>query len=286
MKIDSLSGLRQTIRAVVTVWERCKEMGCDVLCTRRLNQDALENLLGAIRQRGGEHDHPDATQFRFAYKHTILNALMTAPSTANCEADGDGLVAALGMMTRASKAEEVTLASPESTGRDLTDLHGVTMIDAVAENCISYVAGYLFHKADVGCSVCHDALVKGTNVATLASETLAALKSHTSLTCFDVGSLELPTPTFLSFVTQCYVTFSVRARSLVLESNISKSLVGCMLASKQAEVLRAELCHPALLATMAATYTRLMMHSLCQRLARECATRGQARKSRKLNKLR
>ena len=165
------------------------------------------------------------------------------------------------------------------------------MIDAVAENCISYVAGYLLHKADVGCSVCHDALVKGTNIATWASETLAALKSHTSLTCFDVGSLELPTQTFLSFVTQCYVMFSVRARSLVLESNITKSLVGCMLASKQAKVLRTELtertelCHPALLATMAATYTRLMMHSLCQRLARECARRGQACKSRKLNKL-
>ena len=284
VKIDSLAGLRQTIRGVQSLWDHCKQVGCSVLCTRRLNQDALENLFGTIRQRGGQHDHPDPTQFRHSYKHAVLNGLMTAPGTANCEADGDSLVAALGVMTRSS-ACQISDSASASTSERQTD-GGLTMLDAVTENCISYVAGYLNHKSHRGCAVCQDALVKGNNVATMASETLTALKSHTSLTCLDVGSLNLPTPAFMEFVKLCYVTFSVRARSLVLSSGIAKSLVEVILASRQAAALRADMCHPVLLRTMAATYTRLMLHSLAQRLTREGVTRGQGRKSRKLAKVR
>ena len=50
--IDSVRGLQQTIRFVLTLWDLCKEAGMTYLCTRRLNQDPLEKLFGVIRQKG------------------------------------------------------------------------------------------------------------------------------------------------------------------------------------------------------------------------------------------
>ena len=37
--IDSIRGLRQTIKGVVKIWDLCQAAGCTFLCTRRLNQD-------------------------------------------------------------------------------------------------------------------------------------------------------------------------------------------------------------------------------------------------------
>ena len=84
VKINSPSGLRSTIGAVISVWEQFEEVGCEDHCTLSFNPDALDNLLGTTRQRGTsgnwmanttiqttvlldlKHDHPDPTQFRFS----------------------------------------------------------------------------------------------------------------------------------------------------------------------------------------------------------------------------
>lgn len=279
--IDSIGGLRQTIRGVQSVWKKCKDAGCDFLCTRRLNQDALENLFGVIRQRGGDMDNPDPTQFRYAYKHTVLNAMMTAPNTANCEADGDGLLAALKEVASCTEPSHRPTPAPNGTPPSTRR----APVDPITENCIGYVAGYLVHSADVHCSGCTAVLVKGSNVASMASETLAALKSHTSLTSLDVGSLKLPTPAYAAFVTECYAAFNELAPSMILDSGLCEKLVKGMLGSKQAEVLQSVLCHPSVLVTIAATYTRLMLHSLCGRMTRERAVRAPSRQSKKLQKL-
>uniref|UniRef100_A0A6P7GDH0 Uncharacterized protein LOC114336093 n=1 Tax=Diabrotica virgifera virgifera TaxID=50390 RepID=A0A6P7GDH0_DIAVI len=42
------------------------------LLTYRLNQDVLENLFGAIRAKGGLHDHPDSLQFKCRLRSYIL----------------------------------------------------------------------------------------------------------------------------------------------------------------------------------------------------------------------
>ncbi|KAL1487917.1 hypothetical protein ABEB36_015302 [Hypothenemus hampei] len=42
------------------------------LLTYRLNQDVLENFFGAIRTKGGLHDHPDALQFKYRLRSYML----------------------------------------------------------------------------------------------------------------------------------------------------------------------------------------------------------------------
>ena len=280
VRIDSVAGLQQTIRGVQAVWERCKQNNCSVLCTRRLNQDGVENLFEVIRQRGGDRDHPDPTQFRHAYKHAVINNLMSAPDTANCEADGDSLIATLcGVVScgfRRNPSGDVTRVELENSQ--------TVAVDHVTENCISYVAGYLLHK-ECSCPQCMVFLAKTSNIAVMASETLAALKSHTSLTSMDVGSLKLPTPSYLAFATECYVLFNRHARSMMMGTGICRALVSSVLMSEPAKELKLHLCHPHLLATIASTYMRLMLHPLCERVTSERAGCGQGRKSRKLLKL-
>ena len=281
--VDSVEGLRMTIRGVLAVWEACKQSGCNVLCTRRLNQDGLENFFGVIRQRGGDRDHPNPTQFRHAYKHALLNSLMSAPPTANCEADGDQLMVTLRQM----------LPRPEPPGssgdapledQDLSDERRGVVLDNVTDNCITYVAGYLLHK-ERQCPDCMSVMCKESNVAELSSEALAALKSHTSITDMDVGSLKLPTAECVAFVRVCYVTFQQCARGIVMGSTICRRLVSHVLKCGEAAALRRRLCHPRLLACMASRYMRLMLHPLCERLTLEGALKGPARKNKKLAKV-
>lgn len=42
------------------------------ILTYRLNQDVLENMFGALRARGGLHDHPDALEFKYRLRKYIL----------------------------------------------------------------------------------------------------------------------------------------------------------------------------------------------------------------------
>ena len=132
------------------------------------------------------------------------------------------------------------------------------------------------HASMAGC-ICddlRDVLVKGTSVAMMASETLPAVKAHTGLSCLDITGITSKRQPFGKFVKLCYVTFSQRARSLVLTSDICKSLVNVMLYFRQADVMGGDLCHPLLLRVMEATYTHFLLHSLSYRLARESSARG------------
>ena len=54
---------------------------------RSLNQDALENLFGAVRGGCGSGDNPTCFQFIGSLKIQILNGLTTQKLDGNCEAD-------------------------------------------------------------------------------------------------------------------------------------------------------------------------------------------------------
>ena len=204
---------------------------------------------------------------------------MSAPDTANCEADGDNLIVALREVAPHSQQP----SAPPDAPAQLAHAQPVT-VDGITRNCIGYVAGYLLHK-ECTCIQCMAVLSKGSDIAELASETLAALKSHTSITDMDVGSLKLPTPAFTAFVTECYVVFNQHARGMTLETGICRKLVSRALASEQAAVLEQQLCHPRVLSAIASKYMRLMLHKLCERLTSERSANTPGRKVRKLLKL-
>lgn len=252
--IKSIAGLQQTIRGVQVIWEVCQRAGFQFLCTRRLNQDPLENLFSVIRQRGGARDNPDPTQFRHAYKHAILNGLLMAPSTASCEQDPDGLVAA--MTSVAARTSHPAAPARLPPCRPEPEAVVGTLCDPVTDNVLAYVAGFLVHAGRHACHTCDAVLVKPTCLAKASSEVLTHLKSYTGVGACEVGSLRLPSPAWHKCIQMCYRTCRDHARSMVCEAGICRRLVECMLQSEEAASLQRELCSENVLRKLFATYTR------------------------------
>ena len=125
-------------------------------------------------------------------------------------------------------------------------------------------------------------------VAGADTEYLTLLKSYTSVTEGDVGSLHLPTELFQQFMEECCIAFHVHAMSIFFEDHICDRLVPCMLDSPKAKEILANLCHPKFLTTMTRTYTRMELYKLCFRVSQQNAPQSAAEhpQSRKLQKLR
>ena len=103
------------------------------------------------------------------------------------------------------------------------------------------------------------------------TETFTALKSYTAIRPGDVGSLLRPTEDCDAFIVACYKLFNLRAESMLLETQICKRLVSCIMALGETQRLAQQMCHPAVLATMAATYMRMELHHMCRDMVRKPA---------------
>lgn len=83
--------------SIVKLWEYLKtEKGFRYLNLRQLDQDAIENLFGTIRQHGVCNVNPTTIQFAAALKTvTITNLSSYRSRGTNCESDNDRLLSDL-----------------------------------------------------------------------------------------------------------------------------------------------------------------------------------------------
>ena len=290
--IDSIRGLRQTIKGVKKVWDLCQAAGCSFLCTRRLNQDALENFFSVVRQRGGGMDNPDPIHFRHLYKHASLNHLLSAPTTSSCADDGDGLVAVLrrvAMETSVETSENPESAPPPLSGPSTeSQLETQPQVPMNIRNVLSYVGGYLLRTARLGCEACKEVLLKEAGMPLADNETFMALKSYTAIKPSEVGSLLRPSEDCDAFFVACYRQYEIQAGKILLEARICERLVRCALATSEAQHLARQMCHLAALQGITATYIRLELHRTCRDLQPAAADKNQRHKtaaSKKLKKL-
>lgn len=195
IRVDFVKGLRQTIAGTINIWRTLGGSGLECLCTRRLNQDGLENMFGVIRAFNGGNDVPDASQFRTAYRKAVLTRVLTPPASANCEADGDHFLEVLSSV--ASRVSRPLPATRVTFTREPGMIDDVE-VDEVTENCIAYVGGYLVRKSQDQhrCKECLDALTLPSSVVGSRRAVLSGLKSFTGRCVLDVGSLLQPTDLF------------------------------------------------------------------------------------------
>ena len=147
-----------------------------VLLTYRLNKDCLENLISQIRGRGRFRDHPDAQQFRAAFRDVQVDALLTVDSKCNCQEDMDrrlfGLESLAGEQYTSSREDVVPTSSfdpkehesqysachIEITDHDYSQIVNTTEMSAILEkqeaNVLSYIGGYIVRCVDKVCSSC------------------------------------------------------------------------------------------------------------------------------------
>lgn len=59
-----------TIKSLLQLWEELEKSQSNIkfLFTRRLNQDALENFFGAVRNQYGNAFNPTSIQFYYSFK--------------------------------------------------------------------------------------------------------------------------------------------------------------------------------------------------------------------------
>ena len=160
VQVPSVRGLQQTMAGVLAIWDRFGGHILPYLMTRRLNQDALENLFGVLRMSGGQNDTPDPTQFRMALRKCVTASLMMAPQTANCEPDSDALLTAL--TAAVQQSERACQPALEASTPLPVMVAPVAPIDSVDENVLTYVGGYLLRRGceKHSCETCDQLLCK------------------------------------------------------------------------------------------------------------------------------
>ena len=286
VQVPSVTGFQLTVAGLLAVWDRFGGHPLEFLLTRRLNQDALENLFGVIRMSSGQNDLPDAVQFRMALRKAATNSLLLAPDSANCEADGDSVLSTLTSMARRTNDTCPKMrATVEHTGGEATEgmVETECPLDVADANNLTYVGGYLLRKGCQRhrCEKCESLLCKPESDVVYEREMLCALKSYTGVRDLDVGSLIKPTQAFHEAVVITYQVTQGMAPSLVCRSGIASQVMSAVMSAAQVKALEASLCEQNSLRDMLATFVRMQLHVLCKKLA---AKQTHGSKSRRENR--
>ena len=198
--LKCLDGLCLTINGVRSLWEVLQRESVGFLCTRRLNQDSLENFFGAVRQRGGNADNPTPLQFTQAFKKLFYENYHDF-STGNCTDDLDSI-----LVGEPKKANPLSAKTDEMQPCpfviDETDYKTCLKDNAVGMNAVTYVAGYLVKKClkKHSCQICMKQLI------------VDALSSDTQLLCLfkeydDKERLITPAAMFVDYVANIETIF-------------------------------------------------------------------------------
>lgn len=144
-KMKFINGWRITINSILGIWKHFKEnTNIKYLCTRRFNQDVLENFFDAIRQQGGNCQNPTPIMFARAFRKLFSLNYFHFAEGFNCVQDLDSILVNLG----AKDFEQSNLLLPNtptfnSLVIDCTDYQN---LDLSEENALIYVVGYFFFK--------------------------------------------------------------------------------------------------------------------------------------------
>lgn len=92
-KVFWITGLQQTVNAVIQLYEMKVVIDADfVIFTRRLNQDALENLFGLIRAHGGNNRNPSLLEFLRTLSKIMTSSLNINFGDSNCLREADSKI--------------------------------------------------------------------------------------------------------------------------------------------------------------------------------------------------
>ena len=288
VKVPSVAGFQLTVAGLLTVWDRFGGDPLDFLLTRRLNQDALENMFGVIRMSGGQNDVPDAVQFRWALRKAVTNSLLLAPDSANCEPDGDSLLNSVtSVARRTDDACPTVKAAVENPENEMESEFLRVPLDVADANNLTYVGGYLLRKGCQrhSCDKCRNVLCKPERDVVYEREMLCALKSYTGVSDLDVGSLIKPTEAFHEAVVITYQVTQGMAPSLTCRAGIANQIVSTVMTTMSVTALEHTLCTENCLREMLSQFVRMQLHVLCKMLGAELSQRPRNKANRKALKL-
>ena len=229
--LKCLKALEMTLNATTMLW-RSLESSCSsikFLCTRRLNQDPLENFFGSIRQQGGNCGSPTPIQFTRSFRKLFFDNYLH-PSNGNCTVDLDTILLSCSEVNEAPHQGNNKVVDLLPKPFDVPDVD--YQVPAVEENmmstnAITYVAGYLLKKCidQHPCDICKQELVQ--TELNSADQLFCQFKAYNSNECTGpFGSLIVPVPAFVEYISNCENIFVEAFGSPITTSTgIGKSVV-------------------------------------------------------------
>ncbi|KAJ3656018.1 hypothetical protein Zmor_015123 [Zophobas morio] len=194
--IKSLHCWRITIKSTILLQKELNKS----ICTRRLNQDCLENFFGAVRQQGGNCFNPTPVQFKRAFKKLFSMQFLQHSEGANSCNDFASMLVAIESKERnqcqiINSILSRTTSAHKSVEVDTTDYRHLDMGE---QNSLSYVCGYLIKKCLMKhtCDTCSNFAV--------ACKVLTDDKLLCHFNAFDddapFGNLKMPDEAFIFYI--------------------------------------------------------------------------------------
>jgi len=114
------------MNATEQLWNDLQSEGYTHLPTRRLNQDALENLFSIVRTNAGNARSVTAEAFEYALTSALFNILNSRRGFGNCEEDESSFMADLSTLLSSSPSGEINDQENEEAGLEDEDLPAST----------------------------------------------------------------------------------------------------------------------------------------------------------------
>ena len=220
--LKCLNALQVTISGIIQLWNNLHEASLFFLCTRRLNQDPLENFFGAIRQQGGNSENPTPIQFCRAYRKLFYKTLLQQ-SSGNCTEDLDDILVSPKAGSN-RKATSESISDVEPFVMEESDFRELNIADnPVGGNAITYVAGYLITKClkKHECNTCASSLINPTLDS--SDKLFCYFKGYESPTK-TYGGLTVPNDAFIEYVTQIENKMVNGFSEVMCNKGVSKAL--------------------------------------------------------------
>jgi hypothetical protein len=226
--LKCLKALQTTINGTFQVWKSVQP-SIQFLCTRRLNQDPLENFFGCIRQQGGNCDTPTPIQFTRAFRKLFYDNYLS-PSNTNCAADLDAMLVRCKdtrKTTEPAASNEIATTVPFQIEEVDYQLPLVEQ-NLMKANAITYVTGYLLRKClqKHNCQVCSKVL-SNQNELDSSDKLFCYFKAYDSKKSL-YGGLTVPTTSLIQYVTKVEDQFIKAFPNKMSQTGIGKSLVDAL----------------------------------------------------------
>ncbi|KAH9367950.1 hypothetical protein HPB48_011671 [Haemaphysalis longicornis] len=153
---------------------------CRYICTANLDQDPLEMYFSCVRQWGGWNNNPSASEFRHAYRSTLVHAAVGGSQNANVTPQQEGIMLARnqGNSNSTCDGDSDEAADPEAAVVPAALDHDYFAVTTFASEIVKYIGGFVVRSVT---KPLHCAECAGLLVSTSITSVLTLLKDNGGL---------------------------------------------------------------------------------------------------------
>jgi hypothetical protein len=189
-------GFLATFYSIIEMSTDLFQNSFEFILTFRFSQDHIETLFSKIRRMGGFCINPTVPHFKSSLKRLLCQQEITASRAANAlDCDSSSSVFRLSWSKRNSPILQPDEPSAPDTSDLLAFIDRHSSITPLAENVLSYIAGYIVRsmQGTVVCNLCLDNLLASQDSlnARLRNNELTRIKDRGGLTKASQGVLRV-----------------------------------------------------------------------------------------------